>query len=164
VFDPDKFQHAAPWDWIRGTVRITKVISIVVLAALLATCAGGQTSAEPKNVDYCDVVASPADYSGKVLAIEAVLSPGEHSLALYSETCPREKGYDDSTQAILPDLWESLPNGKELRAILKRGRDARVKLVGTFESGPKRYGPDVARFRFSISRVNSVSRFNRNQR
>ncbi len=138
-------------------------MNVVVLAVLLARCAAGQTSAKPQNVNCCDVVASPADYNGKVLSIEVVLSPGEHSLVLYGDACLRKEGYDDSTQEILPDSWESLPNGKKLRAILKHGRDAKVKLVGTFESGQTRYGPDVARFRFSISQANSVSRWNGNR-
>jgi hypothetical protein len=133
-------------------------MNVVVLGAFLARCAAGQTSAKPQNVNYCDVVASPADYNGMILSIEVVLSPGEHSLALYSGACVPKEGGDDSTQAILPDSWQSLPNGKKLRAILKSGRDAKVKLVGTFESGAGRFGPDAARFRFSISQVNSVSR------
>jgi hypothetical protein len=31
-----------------------------------------------------------------------------------------------------------------------------VKLIGTFESGTGRYGPDAARFRFTISEISSV--------
>ena len=62
-----------------------------------------------------------------------------------------------TTQAILPPAWESLPNGKRLRSILKHHRSAKVELVGTFSNGGDRHGPDAARFRFSISRVISVS-------
>ena len=133
-------------------------LSIGVLAILLARCAAGKTGAEPQNVNYCDVVASPASYDGKVLSIEVILSPSEHSLTLYGAACVPKEGYNVTTQAILPDSWESLPNGKKLKAILKRGRDAKVKLIGTFENSGKEYGPDAARFRFSVSQVKAVSR------
>ncbi len=129
-------------------------LKAMVLAVLSPVCAAGQIGTHPLKVNYCDVAASPADYNGRVLSVEVVLSPGEHSLALYDAACARKEGSDNSTQAILPNSWESLPNGKKLRAILKRGRNAKVTVVGTFESGGGRYGPDVARFR----EVNSVSR------
>lgn len=59
-------------------------------------------------------------------------------------------------QAILPKAWESLPNGKQLRKFLSKGKPAHVKVTGTFESGADRYGLDVARCRFTITGVSSV--------
>jgi hypothetical protein len=132
---------------------------IIVLAVVLMACATGQTGAEPMSVNYCDVVASPADYNGKVLSVEVILSPSEHVLSLYGEVCVPKEGYNVTTQAILPGSWESMRNGKKLRAILKHGREAKVKLVGTFENSGERYGVGATRFRFSISQVNSVSRW-----
>jgi len=132
-------------------------MNIVVLAVLSATCAAEQTGAEPLNINYCDVVASPAHYNGKMLSVEVVLSRSFHSLFLYGAGCVPRGDYDVTTEALLPTSWESLPNGKRLRAILKHGRNAKVTVVGTFEGGEKRYGLDGQRFRFSISQINSVS-------
>jgi hypothetical protein len=130
--------------------------SIIILAVLLPIAAAGQTATQPLNVSYCDVVASPADYNQKILSVDVVLSPGFHSLFLYAEGCAPREDYDVATEAILPTSWESLPNGKRLRALLKHGRNAKVTVVGTFESGEKRYGLDGQRFRFSISYIKSV--------
>jgi hypothetical protein len=131
-------------------------LSILVLAVLLPTAAAGQTATQPLNVNYCDVVASPADYNQKILSIEVVLSPSFHSLFLYGVGCVPREDYDVTTEAVLPTSWESLPNGKRLRAFLKHGRNAKVTVVGTFEGGEKRYGLDGQRFRFSISHISSV--------
>jgi hypothetical protein len=136
-------------------------LNIIVLAIVLVASTVGQIGAPPQNVNYCDVVASPADYDGKILSVGVILSPSEHLLTLYGTACVPKQGYNVTTQAILPDSWESLPNGKKLRGILKRGRDAKVKLVGMFDNSGKDYGLDAIRFRFSISQVNSVSHWDR---
>jgi hypothetical protein len=129
-------------------------IAIVVLAA---TCAKGQTSMEPKEASFCDVISSPAIYDGKTLSIEATLQPSFHSLSLYHAGCEPKEGYDVATEAILPDGWESLPIGKKLRGIIKHGRPAKVRLIGIFKSSVTR-GQDGQRFRFSISQITSVSK------
>lgn len=137
----------------------TVILTIIVLSLLPTLRTNGQTGIEPKKVNFCDVVASPAEYNGKTLFVEVILSPSEHALYLFGPACvrPRE-GYDDSTQAVLATGWENLPNGKKLRSILKHHGSAKVEVIGTFEGGDKRYGPDgAARFRFSISQINSVS-------
>ena len=82
--------------------------AIFVLLATLSTT--GQAQTEPEQVNFCDVVASPTNYDGKLLSVEAILQPGFHSLFLYSSVCPSKEGFDVTTQAILPDGWESLPN------------------------------------------------------
>lgn len=135
-------------------------LAIIVLSFLAIVRTNGQTGAEPKKVNFCVVVASPAEYNGKTLSIEVILSPSEHALYLYGPDCIRPgEGYDDTTQAVLPTGWESLPNGKKLRLILKRGRQAKVEVIGIFESGDRRYGPDgAARFRFVISELSSVEK------
>jgi len=137
-------------------------LAVIFLAAVLVSCASGQARTEPqKSINYCDVVASPADYNGKVLYVEVILSPSEHLLALYGAACVPREGYNVTTQAILPDSWESLPNGKRLKAFLKHGRNAKVKLVGTFEDSGNRYVLGATRFRFFISQVDSVSRYDK---
>ena len=133
-------------------------LHIVVLTVFAALRSEAQTSAETPVVNVCDVVASPADYNRKLLSVTVILSPSDHSLSLYGTECVPKKGYNVTTQAILPAAWDSLPNGKKLRTILKHRHKARVELVGTFESDRGPYGPDVARFRFSISQINSVSK------
>jgi hypothetical protein len=126
-------------------------LHIVVLTVFAALRSEAQTSAETPVVNVCDVVASPADYNRKLLSVTVILSPSDHSLSLYGTECVPKEDYNVTTQAILPAVWDSLPNGKKLRTILKHRHKARVELVGTFESDRGPYGPDVARFRFSIS-------------
>ena len=126
------------------------------LAAVLQFAPSSQTDREPVPVDLCRVVGLPDRYNEKALSVEGILSPGEHSLTLYSPACKPKDGFDVSIQAVLPPNWESLPNGKHLRKILRSRKDARVTLNGKFQSGNGRYGPDAAQFRFSISQVLSV--------
>lgn len=134
-------------------------IGLCIMVGLLSVVsAKGQAPEEPQRVDFCQVVAAPADYNKKVLSVEVILWPSEHSLSLYGAACVPREDYNVTTQAVLPTAWETLPNGKKLRAILKHQRPAKVQLVGTFESDGEPYGPDVARFRFSISQIISVSK------
>jgi hypothetical protein len=92
------------------------------------------------------------------VTVEGILFPSEHSLALYSPSCKPTEKFDVSIQAVLPTGWESFPNGKQLRKFLKRGKPASVTVTGMFESGADRYGPDVARFRFTITAISSVEK------
>jgi hypothetical protein len=110
----------------------------------------------PVEIDLCKLVAASSEYNGKVLTVEGVLYPGDHSLALYSPSCVPKEGSDVSMQAVLPMAWESWPKSKRLRVLLNKRRPAHVKVTGLFESGADRYGPDVARFRFTISEISSV--------
>jgi len=110
----------------------------------------------PVEIDLCKLVAASSEYNGKVLTVEGVLYPGDHSLALYSPSCAPKEGSDVSMQAVLPMAWESWPKSKRLRVLLNKRRPAHVKVTGLFESGADRYGPDVTRFRFTISEIFSV--------
>ncbi len=143
---------------MRSTRGIGVGTAVGAVMAVVATVSpAGQPSAKPLKVNYCDVVASPADYDKKVLSVAVLLSPGYHSLSLYGASCVPKEGFDVTTEAVLPASWPDLPNGRKLEAILKRQRAARVEVVGTFASDGGPYGPDVARFRFLISQVNSVA-------
>jgi hypothetical protein len=117
----------------------------------------GETIPQPQIVNYCEVVTLPKDYDGKVLSVEVILVPSEHSLSLFGADC-QHLGYDRVTEAQLPNNWITLPNGKALSRILQRHASAKVKLIGTFDSSRGRYGPGGARFQFSISRIISVSK------
>lgn len=108
------------------------------------------------EIDLCKLVAASSEYNGKVLTVEGVLYPGDHSLVLYSPSCAPKEGSDVSMQAVLPIAWESSPKGKQLRKFIRKGKPAQVTVTGLFESGPDRYGPDVARFRFTITDISSV--------
>jgi hypothetical protein len=127
-----------------------------MLAIILQATASAQTHQVPVTANLCEVVASPDVYNNRVLTVEGILFPSEHSLSLYNSSCKPKEGYDVTIQAVLPPAWESLPNGKQLRKFLHRGKSASVKLIGTFESGAYSYGPDGARFRFVISEISSV--------
>ena len=129
-----------------------------LLLALLVAGTGhaGEPIPQPQDVNYCEVVTLPKDY-GKVLSVDVVLVPGEHTPSLFGADCLR-LGYDRVTDAQLPNNWTTLPNGKALNEILRQHLSARVKLIGTFDSSNGPYGPDGARFQFSISRILSVSK------
>ena len=127
-----------------------------MLAIAWTGAASTQTNHEAVAANLCEVFASPAEYNHKVVSVDAIISPSIHSLFLSSTACKAKENTDLTTQAVLPASWESLPNGKELRKFLHRGKSASVKLTGTFEAGPQRYGPDGARFRFVINGISSV--------
>ena len=116
------------------------------------------THDQPVVTNLCDVVASPNGYNNGVLTLEGTLLSSEHSLALFSQSCKPREGFDVTMEAVLPKGWESLSNGKQLRAFLKRFKEAHVRLTGRFESASSRYGPDAARFRFVVSGIFSVER------
>src|SRR5689334_3037507 len=89
---------------------------------------------EPKKINFCDVVASGARYDRQTLSVEVILWPSGHSLSAYGAACVPKEGYNITTQAMLPETWDSQPNGKKLRRILRHHRPAKVVVVGTFES------------------------------
>jgi len=128
----------------------------LMLAVILQATASAQTRPEPLTAKLCEVFSSPAEYNHKVVTVDGVLAPSIHSLFLSAPACNANDGPDFTTQGVLPESWETLPNGKELRKFLHRGKGATVKLTGTFEADPQRYGPDGARFRFVISGISSV--------
>lgn len=132
-------------------------IGILILILNAPAGARTQAQAEPTSMNFCDVVTSAVRYDGQTLSVEAILLPSEHSLSIYGSACVPHEGYNVTTQAILPSAWESQPSGKRLREILKHRRSARVVVVGIFESSGGPYGPDAARFRFSITKINVVS-------
>jgi hypothetical protein len=131
--------------------------SVSIVLPFLSAHAVGKTIPQPQDVNYCEVVTLPKDYDGKVLSVDVILVPGEHTLSLFGADC-LHLGYDRVTEAQLPNNWITLPNGRALSRILRRHLSAKVKLIGTFDSSRGRYGPDGARFQFSISRIISVSK------
>lgn len=134
----------------------TLMVRAVMPAVILLAAVSAQTRPSHIAVNLCQVVASPAEYRGKVLLVEGILLPGEHSVLLYSPSCKPKEDFDVGIQAVFPPEWVSSPNGKQLHKLLTHRKNASVKLIGTFESGADRYGPDVARFRFTISEILSV--------
>lgn len=132
-------------------------VSGLLLAVFLQFATAEKTDPERVSVGLCQVVAAPATYNEKAVSVEGILSPGEHSLALYNPTCRPKEGFNVSIQAVLPPAWESTQNGKHLQKFLRGHKEAQVALRGTFESGGGPYGPDAARFRFSISEISSVA-------
>jgi hypothetical protein len=68
----------------RLTARGGQRLLIALLTLLVAgTAHAGEAIPEPLNVNYCEVVTLPKDYDGKVLSVDAVLVPGEHTLSLF---------------------------------------------------------------------------------
>lgn len=134
------------------------MVSGAVLIIIFIPNLSAQRRSEPASVNLCDVFSSPAKYNHNELSVEGIITPSFHSVFLSSPSCKSEKDADFTTQAVLPSSWESLPNGKELRKFLRRGKSARVKLIGMFEADAERYGPDGARFRFVISGISSVAK------
>jgi len=142
---------------MRMTEILEAYMGIVALTLLAPIGAIAQIQTDAQAVNFCDVVGSAARYNGHALSVEVILWPSEHSLSLYGAACVPREGYNVTTQAILPSAWESQPNGRKLRGILEHHRPAKVLVVGIFESLGGPYGPDAARFRFSISKITSVS-------
>lgn len=130
----------------------------VMLAIILQTAVSVHAQQEPKVINLCDVVASPDRYNGKVLSVEGILLPGEHSVLLYSPSCKPKESLDVGIQAVFPPDWVSSPIGKALHKLFNHRKSASVKLIGKFESGGGRYGPDVARFRFTITEISAVKK------
>jgi hypothetical protein len=126
--------------------------------AIILQAASAQTPQQPITANLCEVVASPDRYNGKVLSVEGILSPGEHSVLLYSPSCKPKESLDVGIQAIFPPEWVASRNGKKLHKLFNHRTNASVKLIGMFESGTGRYGPDVARFRFTIREISSVQK------
>lgn len=129
-----------------------------MLALILQSAASAQTHPEPVAANLCEVVVSPDGYNGKVLSVEGVLLPGEHSVLLYSPSCKPKESFDVGIQVVFPPEWVSSPNGKRLHKLFNHRTNASVKLVGMFESGAGRYGPDAAQFRFTIREITSVKK------
>ena len=136
----------------------SSAIGATMLAVLSLASASAQTREQPLTANLCEVVASPDVYNKRALTVEGILSPGEHSLALYSSSCQPRAGFNVTVQAVLPSEWESLRNGKRLRKFLRARKQAHVKLSGTFQAGSDPYGPDVAQFRFMVSELFSVEK------
>ena len=134
------------------------IVRSVMLAVILQAAASAQTRTESVAANLCEVVASPDGYNGKVLSVEGILLPGEHSVLLYSPSCKPKESFDVGIQAVFPPEWVSSPNGKQLHKLFNHRTNASVKLIGTFESGTGRYGPDAARFRFVIREISSVKK------
>jgi hypothetical protein len=111
-----------------------------------------------KSANFCDVVSSPGGYSGKLLEIEASILASEHDLFLYQRACESDRNHDVTTEAVLPEQWLQLPNGRKLSAYLRRHRPAKVHLIGTFESSGGPFGPEGCHFRFSVSEITAVYR------
>ena len=132
------------------------MIRAIMLAIILQATALAQTHRPPVTTNLCEVAASPDKYNGKVLSVEGILLPGEHSVLLYSPSCKPNESFDVGIQAVFPPEWVSSPNGKRLHKLFNHGTNANVKLIGTFESGTGRYGPDAARFRFIIKEISSA--------
>lgn len=130
----------------------------LLLALMLIAPRLSSSQQLPTEINLCRLVAASSEYNGKVLTVEGVLYPSDHSVALYSPSCAPKEGSDVSMQAVLPTAWASSPQGKRLRMFLSKHKPAHVKVTGLFESGPDRYGPDVARFRFTITDITSVEK------
>lgn len=138
---------------IRSRGVTATVLAIVIQAAPLA-----QTQQQPVAVNFCDVIASPDEYNGKVLTVEGVLHPGEHVLTFYSPLCEPKEGFDVTTQAVLPTGWESSPHGKSLRKFLRNRKEARIKVTGTFEIAASHYGLESTRFRLVVSGISTLQK------
>lgn len=135
-----------------------KVLRSVMLAIMLQAGASAQVRPDPVAVNLCDVFLSPTEYNHKRILVEGILFPSIHSVFLLAPSCRFKEDVDSTTQVVLPSGWISLPNGKQLRKFLSHNKSAKVKLVGTFESGPNRYGADGTRFQFVISEISSVGK------
>ncbi len=128
----------------------------LLLALILTTPQLAWPQQPPAEIDICKLVAAPSEYNGKMLSVEGILLPSDHSVLLYRPSCKPRESFDVGIEAVFPPDWVSSPAGKKLRKLFSHRTNASVKLIGTFESGAGRYGPDAARFRFTITEISSV--------
>jgi hypothetical protein len=132
------------------------------VAVILVTVSQATTTVQnrphPVVANPCDVVESPAEYRNKVLTMEGILLPGDHSVSLFSPSCDSKDGFHQLIDAVLPDDWESSANGKKLKRLFQHGKRAKVSLTGVFRTGNYSYGPDGAKFQLSISEILSVEK------
>ena len=136
-----------------STVRIALLYAATTL---LPTPSFSQLSTPTEQV--CRVVESPSRFAHRTITVEGILSPSDHSLGLFGVACIPTEDHNVSIEAVLPASWANTKRGRKLLSILKRGHNAHVRLVGIFEDTGGPFGPDVARFRFTISQVLSVEK------
>jgi len=109
------------------------------------------------KVLFCEMVAHPENYDAKVVSNEALALPGYHSLAFYDPTCQPTEENNVTTQMVLPDSFSFTKLGNKLSKALRRERTAKVRVVGKFYGTGGPYGPDHAKFRFAVERIDSVA-------
>jgi hypothetical protein len=130
-----------------------------LVAALLFTVPHDISGQAPMraNVLFCEIVSHPENYHATVVSTEALAWPGYHSLAFYDPTCKPTEENNLSTQMVLPDAFTSTSLGKKLSKALRRNHAAKVGVVGKFYATGGPYGPDGAKFRFVVERIDSVA-------
>ncbi len=133
-------------------MRTTAALVLVVVVSGFAA----DTESHSTKVRFCEMVSAPQKYDKKVVATEALMSPGEHSVIFYDPACKPTEQNNVGTQISFPQSWNSTKLGKKLSKLFRRGRTARVRAEGIFYGSGGPYGPDVARFRFLPQQLLSV--------
>jgi hypothetical protein len=108
------------------------------------------------NVLFCEMVSHPEIYASKVVSTEALVRPLFHSLAFYDPACLPTEENNVSTQMVLPDSFTATKLGRNLSKSLRRGRAARVRVLGRFDATGGPYGQDGHKFRFVVERIDSA--------
>jgi hypothetical protein len=130
---------------------------VLVAAVVFATPhnISGQASMRA-TVLFCEMVSHPEIYASKVISTEALVRPLFHSLAFYDPMCLPTEENNVSTQMVLPDSFTSTKFGRELSKLLRRGRAARVRVLGRFDATGGPYGQEGNKFRFVVERIDSA--------
>jgi hypothetical protein len=139
---------------------------LVLMAAFLFAVPHDTSGQAPVrvNVLFCEMVAHPENYNAKVISTEALALPGYRSLAFYDPTCQPTEQNNVTTQMVLPDSFNSTNLGKKLSKALRREHAAKVSVVGKFYGTDGPYGPDHAKFRFVVERIDSVADVSKSMR
>ena len=139
--------------------RVSSMRRWLLVAILALTVPHALSGQKPRTAEvlFCDMVLHPEKYDRKVVSTEALALPGYYSLAFFDPTCrPTEKN-NQSTQMVLPDAFTSTSLGKKLSKALRSKHPAKVGVSGVFYGSGGPYGPDVAKFRFVVERIDSVA-------
>ena len=148
--------------------RLTYKIGIAILNFIVGIVATTMwfvpqkqpSGVEPTNVNFCDLVRNPDEYSQTVIRVEAILYfSDEENGVLYAEQCPSralctDVAFDVRAFTEAHDALESAYRYGDSR----HSKRVKVVVVGKFFQGRERgYTPfDGCRFGFDISRIERV--------
>jgi hypothetical protein len=115
-----------------------------------------QAQESPKKVMFCTILSSPERYDKELVETDIVLNPGYHSLVAFDPACAPKDANPTTAEAVLPEALSSTAAGRKLSGILRRQHRANARVLAVFYGSGGPYGPDAARFRLVIERLETV--------
>jgi len=133
------------------------------LSSLLAFCIVEPTvssqSANPEEVNFCDLIREAAKYEGHLVRIAVYYGATAHAALVTGKGCPSsptEKYFAALTWGHDFDL--SSKNAKSMFGLVKNGHTAEVTLVCLVHAGEK-YGFYDAQVQLELKKIEAVRRY-----